>query len=267
MIDTHSHLNFNSFKNDAHKIIEGCLAEDLWMINIGTNLITSQKAVKLTEKYDQGVTAAVGLHPISLDTGLIKLKPEEDDAFEKEFDYEKYKELAQNPKVVALGEIGLDYWHKPKSKANRQEFKNLQKDLFIKQLDLAKELSLPVIVHCRMAFDDLLEIVSSKTPKGVIHCFSGTWEQAQKLLNLGFYLGFNGIIFKLNLDEVIKKIPANKILVETDCPYLTPPQESGRNEPIFIKHVVQRIADIKNEDFAKIAEISTRNAKKLFKIN
>ena len=267
LIDTHSHLNFKSFKDDVHKVIERCLAEDLWMINIGTNLVTSQKAVELTEKYDQGIMAAVGLHPISLDTGLIKLKAEEDDAFEKEFNYEEYKELAQSPKVVALGEIGLDYWYKPKSKAKRQEFKDLQKDLFVQQLDLAKELGLPVIIHCRMAFDDLLEVVSSKTPKGVIHCFSGTWEQAQQLLELGFYLGFNGIIFKLDLDEVIKRIPMNKILVETDCPYLTPPQESGRNEPMFIKYVVQRIADIKGESFAEIAEISTENAKKLFKIN
>ena len=205
LIDTHSHLNFNSFKDDAHRLLGRCLAEDIWMINIGTNLVTSKKAVELASRYSQGVYAAVGLHPISLDTGLVKIKPEEDDFFEKEFDYEKYKELAQNSKVVALGEIGLDYWYKPKAKSKRPEFKKRQKDLFVQQLDLADELNLPVIIHCRMAFDDLFEVAKAKTPKGVIHCFSGTWEQAKQFLDLGFYLGLNGIIFKLELDEVIKK--------------------------------------------------------------
>ncbi len=266
LIDTHSHLNFSSFKNDAHQIIGRCLAEDIWLINIGTNLVTSQKAVELASQYDQGVYAAVGLHPISLDTGLVKIKPEEDDFFEKEFAYEKYKELAQNSKTVALGEIGLDYWYKPKAKSKRPEFKQKQKDLFVQQLNLADELDLPVIIHCRMAFIDLLEVVSKKTPKGVIHCFSGTWEEAQQLLDLGFYLGFNGIIFKLDLDEVIKKMPANRMLIETDCPYLTPPQEEGRNEPLFIKHVVQRIADVRRESFTEVAEASTENARRLFGI-
>ena len=266
LIDTHSHLNFNGFKDDAHQIIGRCLAEDIWLINIGTNLVTSQKAVELASQYDQGIYAAVGLHPISLDTGLVKIKPEEDDFLEKEFDYEKYKELAQNSKTLALGEIGLDYWYKPKAKSKRPEFRRMQKDLFVQQLDLAGELSLPVIIHCRLAFADLLEIVSKKTPRGVIHCFSGTWEEAQQLLDLGFYLGLNGIIFKLELDEVIKKMPANRILIETDCPYLTPPQEEGRNEPLFIKHVVQKIADVRGESFAEVAEASTKNARDLFGI-
>ncbi len=266
LIDTHSHLNFNGFKDDAHQVIGRCLAEDIWLINIGTNLVTSQKAVELATKYNQGVYAAVGLHPISLDTGLVKIKAEEDDFLEKEFAYEKYKELAQDSKVVALGEIGLDYWYKPKAKSKRPEFKKRQKDLFVQQLNLAEELSLPVIIHCRLAFDDLLEVVSSKTPKGVIHCFSGTWQQAQEFLDLGFYIGFNGIIFKLELDEVIKKMPANRILVETDCPYLTPPQEEGRNEPLFIKHVVQKIANVRGESFAEISEVSTQNARSLFEI-
>lgn len=267
MIDTHAHLNFSDFRDDAHKIIERCLAEDIRLINVGTNLVTSQKAVELALKYDQGVYAAVGLHPISLDTGLMKIKAEKDDFLEKEFAYEEYKKLAQNPKVVALGEIGLDYWYKPKAKNKRPEFKNKQKDLFVQQLDLAEELDLPVIIHCRMAFDDLLEVVKTKTPKGVIHCFSGTWEQAQQFLKLGFYLGFNGIIFKLDLDEVIKKVPADRILIETDCPYLTPPQEEGRNEPGFIKHITQKIADIRGEGIAEIAEATSKNAKALFEIN
>lgn len=266
LIDTHSHLNFNSFKDDAHKVIERCLAEDVWMINVGSNLITSRRALELAQAYEKGVYASVGLHPINLNTGLIKVRPEADDFFEKEFVYNEYKELARNSKVVAIGETGLDYWTKPKSKVKQAEFKKKQKDLFLQQLKLAKELNLPVIIHCRMAFDDLLEVLNEKTFKGVIHCFTGTWEQAEKLMKLGFHLGFNGIIFKLDLNEVIKKTPLERILIETDCPYLTPPMKIGRNEPGYIEDVVQRIAEIRGEGFEEIARASSKNAQKLFGI-
>ncbi len=264
LIDTHSHLNFNSFKDDAHKVIERCLAEDVWMINVGSNLITSRKAVELAQAYEKGIYASVGLHPMNLNTGLVKVRPEADDFLEKEFVYNEYEELARNPKVVAIGETGLDYWTKPKSKAKQAEFKQKQKDLFLDQLKLAEELDLPLIIHCRMAFDDLLEVLGGNIFKGVIHCFTGTWEQAEKLMALGFHIGFNGIIFKLDLDGVIKKIPLERILIETDCPYLTPPMEEGRNEPLFIKHVVQKIAEVRGESFAEVAEASTKNTQKLF---
>ncbi len=138
---------------------------------------------------------------------------------------------------------------------------------------MAQELNLPVIFHCRMAHDDLLEILKSKVKsqkskiRGVIHCFTGTWEQTKEYLDMGFYLGFNGIIFKLDLDEVIKKVPLEKILIETDCPYLNPPQAvSERNEPIFVKYIIERIAEIRDVDYKKIAEITTANARKLFNI-
>jgi len=148
--------------------------------------------------------------------------------------------------VVAIGEIGLDYYYRPKTKIKLEQFKEKQKQVFLKQLDLANNLNLPVIFHCRMAHEDLIEILDTKykiprtrtssvrgrqytKSRGVIHCFTGTWEQAQKYLAMGLYLGFNGIVFKLNLDEVIAKTPQGRILIETDCPYLTPPQETGRN--------------------------------------
>ncbi|MFH1657400.1 MAG: TatD family hydrolase [bacterium] len=266
LFDTHSHLNFNGFKDDAHKVIERCLSEDIWMINVGSNLITSRRAVELAQAYEKGVYASVGLHPISFDTGLVKIKPEADDSPEKEFVYEEYKELARNPKVAAIGEIGLDYWSKPKSKVKQAEFKQKQKDLFLQQLGLAKELNLPVIIHCRMAFDDLLEICGKTFIEGVIHCFTGTWAQAEKLMELGFHIGFNGIMFKLDLNEVIRRVPGDRILVETDCPYLTPPMEEGRNEPRYIKHVAQKIAEVRGESFTEVAEVSTKNARKLFRI-
>lgn len=247
LIDTHSHLNFNAYKNDLEEVIKRSLAENVWMINVGSNYDTSKRAVEIAEKYDKGVFAAIGLHPIHADS--------------EEFDRKKYKELAMSRKVVAIGEIGLDYYRE------YGLFKEKQKEVLSEQFSLAKELNLPVIFHCRKAHDDLLEILKNNQIRGVIHCFTGKWKQAKEYLDMGFYLGFNGIIYKLNLKEVIEKTALEKILIETDCPYLTPPQASiERNEPIFVKHIAQDIAKIKNLSYKKITEITTKNAKKIFKI-
>jgi len=279
LIDTHAHLNFNAFKNDLDEVVRRSLAENVWVINVGTKYQTSKRAVEIAEKYE-GNFAAIGLHPIYSTSGLVKIKtdPEEGDfeAKGEDFTKEKYQELAlsagsgqaRSKKVVAIGEIGLDYYYKPKTKRKLELFKEKQKEVFLEQLDLAKELNLPVIFHCRMAHDDLLEILRNiQNVQGVIHCFTGNWEQAKEYLEMGFFLGFNGIIYKLDLKEVIEKTPLEKILIETDCPYLVPPQAGAkRNEPIFVKYIAQEIAKIKNLDFQKVAEVTTQNAKNLFKI-
>ena len=244
LIDTHAHLNFNAYKNDVDEVIKRTLAEDIWMINVGSQYITSKRAVEIAEKYPKGIYAAVGLHPIHAGDG---------------FDRDKFKELAELPKVVAIGEIGLDH------KAEYSSFKEKQKEVFLEQLALAKELDLPVIFHCRMAHRDLLEIVNSEI-KGVIHCFTGDLDQARKYLEMGFYLGFNGIIFKLDLDKIIKETPLERILIETDCPYLTPPPKTSRNEPIYIKCIAEKIAKIKNTNIQEISLQTTQNAKDLFRI-
>ena len=280
LIDTHAHLNFNAFKNDADEVIRHSLAENVWMINVGSKYKTSRKAVEIAQKYEKGVFAAIGLHPIYSTSGLVKIKTDPDEggfeAIAEDFDEEKYKELAKSEKVVAIGEIGLDYYYKPKTKTKLSLFKETQKQVFLKQLDLAEELDLPVIFHCRMAFDDLLEILRKtklKNPKfrGVVHCFTGNWDQAKECLSLGFYLGFNGIIFKeikgVDFKENIRNIPLDRILLETDCPYLTPPMASAkRNEPLFIKHVAEEVAKIKEISFEELSRITTENAKKLFGI-
>ncbi len=272
LIDTHAHLNFNAYKEDSFKALQRSLDNGVWMINVGSQYSTSKRAVEMAEKYREGIYAAVGLHPIHLETGLVKIKDDPEEvqfkATEEDFDYEKYKDLAQNKKVVAIGEVGLDYYWRPKTKARQELFKEKQKVILIRQLDLAKELSLPVIFHCRMAHDELIKTLSENGSRtgGVIHCFTGDLVQAQKYLEMGFYLGLNGIIFKLDIDEVIEKMPLDKILIETDCPYLTPPPENGRNEPIFVKYVAERIAKIKGLGYEEVAEITTKNAKKLFKI-
>ena len=251
LIDTHAHLNFSAYKNDVDEVIKRTLDNNIWMINVGSQYSTSKRAVELAGKYEKGVWAAVGLHPIHS---------------QDEFVREKYKELARSKKVVAIGEIGLDY------KKEYVPFKKRQREVFLQQLKLAEELDLPVIFHCRMAHADLLEFINSKFKSqnsklnGVVHCFTGAWEQAIEYLDMGFYLGFNGIIFKLNLDEIIKKIPLDKILIETDCPYLTPPQIEGRNEPLYVKYVAEKIAQIKKLSYDKISAITTENAIKLFKL-
>ncbi|MEK7061633.1 MAG: TatD family hydrolase [Patescibacteria group bacterium] len=273
IIDTHSHLNFNAYKKDFDEVIKRTITENIWVINVGTKFETSEQAVNLAKMHNEGIYAAIGLHPIyaAAEFQKIRTDPDEGDFLIKEefFDSEKYKKLVlnSNQRVVAIGEIGLDYYYKPKTSAKLKQFKEKQKQVFLQQLELAKELNLPVILHCRMAHDDVIEILKTQKLTGVIHCFTGTQEQAQKYMDMGFYLGINGIIFKFNIDEVIKNAPLNKLLVETDCPYLTPIQEgSKRNEPIFIKHTIQKIAELKGISFKEVADATTQNAKKLFRI-
>lgn len=251
LIDTHAHVNFSAYRLDADEVIRQSLDNNTWLINVGSQYPTGKKAVELAEKYKEGVYAAVGLHPIHVQDG---------------FDYEKYKQLARSPGVVAIGEIGLDY------KEEYVPFKEKQKEVFLKQLELAQELHLPIIFHCRMAHDDLINILNSQflihnyKLQGVVHCFTGNWVQAEKYLGMGLYLGFNGIIFKMNLDDIIKKTPLERILIETDSPYLTPPQTEGRNEPLYVKYIAEKIAEIKKITYEEITKITTENAKNLFEI-
>lgn len=273
LIDTHSHLNFNAFKDDLDEVMKRTQKENVWVINVGSNYENSRRAIDISRKYGQGVYAAVGLHPIHLAGDFFKIKKdtdeqEGDEANKDNFDIEKYRELAKSKEVVAIGEIGLDYYYRPKGKTKTEAFKVRQKEFFIKQIDLAKELDLPIIFHCRMAHSDTIEILKNYSGlRGVMHCFTGTLEEAQEYMKMGLHIGVNGIIFKLNLDEVIKNLPMDKILVETDCPYLTPP-EAGleRNEPLFVKYVAEKIAGLKDITFEEVAARTTENAKKLFRI-
>lgn len=249
LIDTHSHLQFDAYDGDREEVIKRTLAAGITCINVGCALASSKTAVELAEKY-KGFFAAIGLHPTDVD---------------EEFESQGYRELAKSKKVVAIGEIGLDYFRPPFDKEK-------QKDIFLQQLDLAKELNLPVIIHCRAAHEDVLEILKSyvinhKSARGVVHCFTGTLEEAQKYVAMGFHLGMNGIMFKFPLDEVIKNIGLEYMLLETDCPYLTPPAApSKRNEPLFMSYTIQKIAELKNITAEEISQKITENAKKLFNI-
>ena len=288
LIDTHAHVNFNAYKADADKVIQRALDNNIWMINVGSQFDTSQRAVNMVEQYKKGVYAAVALHPIHLgppkfideeETGgpLLKFTPHQKrfgagfKTREEKFDSEKYRELARNPKVVAIGETGLDYYHLDLASPN---IKELQKEVFRQHLELASELNKPVIFHCRKAYEDLLSELQATSYKlqAVVHCFMGKWSQAEEFLRMGFYLGFDGpITYCRDYDKVIKNTPLERILIETDCPYLTPEpirqaQGKPRNEPLYVKYVAEKIAEIKEISFEKVAEQTTKNAKELFKI-
>ena len=242
LIDTHGHVSFNAFKEDGEAALQRALENNTWVIMPGTQFSTSQKAVEMAGRYPEGVYAAIGLHPIHLaekrrvdvlEVQSENIKEKDWMLFEtkaEEFDYEKYKTLGQSKKVVAIGEFGLDYYYEPKNKAKREAQRMQQKTTLALQLKLAEELQLPVILHCRKAHEDLLEILQARKQKmrGVVHCYTGDLKQAEQFYNLGLYFGFNGLIFKdvpalPKPKEIISSIPLERIVLETDSPYLIPP--------------------------------------------
>ena len=278
-IDTHCHLNFKDFKDDADEVIAKTLAANTAMIIIGSELKTSARAIDYAQRYE-GVYAAIGLHPIHLTEALAENHDENGDysfkARGEEFDYQKYLELGKNLKVVAIGETGLDYYHLAKDQ-DIAEQKEKQKEVFIKQLELARELKVSVIIHCREAHADLYPILKSFQEKyalrekawGVIHCFSGDLELANKYIDLGLMISFTGIItFAKQWDEVIKALPLEKMMIETDTPYLTPvPFRGQRNEPINVKYVAEKIGGLKNLSGEEVGEITLNNAQNFFGLN
>lgn len=256
LIDTHAHLNFQAFEDDLKEVLRRAQDEDVEkIINVGADLDSSQKAVEIAQKYPS-CFASVGIHPHH--------------SAEQKRDWEvKLEKLAKNKKVVAIGECGLDYH--PYERGGVAD-PQIQKEVFEKQLSLALKLNLPVIFHCREAYKEILKIVKSfpqrKKLKGVFHCFSGDEIFLQKVLGLGFYVGFDGnLTFKnaKSLQEVAKITPPEKILLETDSPYLAPePYRGLRNEPANVKMVAEFLAFLKRETLAKVAKVTTANAQKLF---
>lgn len=283
LIDTHAHVNFAAFKDDGDEVIRRALDNNTWMILVGSELKTSSRALNYANKYEKGVYAAVGLHPVHLQEGLIENEDNDDGAYSfapkgEDFDYGSYEKLAKFEKVVAIGEIGLDYYHLDPTK-DPSMLKRKQHEAFAAQLFLARNLNLPVIIHCRQAHDDLLAMLQDfkkeyghllpvKEPWGVVHCFSGNEDLAWKYFSLGLLISFTGLItFSRNWDDLIRKTPLDRIMIETDSPYMTPePHRGKRNEPLLVQHVAQKIADIKGIKLEKVSEKTTETARNLFKI-
>lgn len=285
LIDTHTHVNFSAFKEDGKEVVERALKVGIWLINVGSQHSTSARAVKMAQNYEEGIYAAVGLHPIHLlesyyDSSeldeLVKFKTKTE-----EFDFEKYSELAKNPKTVAIGETGLDYFHlKDLNEDEKARAQEKQKEVFAKHLELAAQANKPAIIHCRDssfgqkdAYQDMLAIlkeVKKKEPelRGVNHFFAGTLSEAETLFELDFLISFTGVItFVKDWDAVIKTAPLEKIMVETDAPYVAPvPYRGKRNEPLYVEEVAKKIAELKGISFEEVARQTTLNARTLFGI-
>jgi len=274
LIDTHAHINFSAYRDDSDEVIRRSLDDNIWLINVGSDYKTSKRALDIANKFQRGVYAAVGLHPIH----TLEYNDGKEIIPAEEFNYDVFEKLASFEKTIAIGEIGLDYYHFDQN-TDILRAKALQKEVFLRQLEIAAKNTLPVIIHCRQAHDDMLvllrkfkkeyrDILPNDRPWGVMHCFSGDENLAWEYFNLGLIISFTGLVtFSKQWDDLIRKLPSDKFIIETDCPFMTPePFRGKRNEPSFVRYVAKRIAEIKNLSYERIEEITTENAKKFFKI-
>lgn len=277
--DTHNHVNSEAFNLDADRVIKRALDANTSMVVIGSDYKSSKRALELANKYENGVWAAVGLHPLSLRPFIENSDSNPKEIPAEKFNYDMYATLAKFPKAVAIGEIGLDYaWREIDDSI--EVLKKEQKTVLLEQLELARRFDLPVIIHCRQAHDDLLPLLTAfrqkhkdglpkDRPWGVIHCFSGDENMAWQYFNLGLIISFTGLItFSQRWDELIRKVPADKIMIETDAPYMTPePYRGKRNEPVLVHYVAERMAEIRGVSLGQMAEITSDNARRFFKVN
>ncbi len=282
-IDIHSHVNFSAFDGDRDAVIRRALENDTWVINVGTQKDTSKKAVEIAHQYDEGVYAIVGLHPIHTgasyhDTAELGEGNKEFTSRGEVFDKNSYRELLKDPKVLGVGECGLDYYRMDPQSIEKQ------KQAFIEQIEIANEFGKSLMLHTRNntedsttdVYSDTLEILKKHAKvKGVVHFFEGSLENAKKFIDFGFLISFTGAITypprknKKGCDyaEVIKNLPLEMILNDTDSPYLAPvPHRGKRNEPLYVREIVRKIAEIKSLPEAEVAEAIVKNAKRLFGI-
>ncbi|BFI97599.1 MULTISPECIES: TatD family hydrolase [Priestia] len=254
LFDTHVHLNAEQYEDDLQEVINRALEKGVQnMVVVGFDEPTIKKAIQIAETYDF-IYASVGWHPV--------------DAVDMTDEHLAWiEELAQHPKVVALGEMGLDY-HWDKSP------KEVQKDVFRRQIRLARKVNLPIIIHNRDATEDVVTILKEEHVEevgGIMHCFTGSIEVAKQCMDMNMYISFGGPVTFKNAKkpkEVATELPLDKLLIETDCPYLTPhPFRGKRNEPGYVSYVAEQIAELKGITYEELADITTANAKKLFGIN
>lgn len=303
-IDTHAHINFREYEGEIDDVLKRSFEAGVKkIINIGSNYDTSCKAVQMVEEANDfqetpgntvaeqmnkfGLSAVIGCHPIHLtqditESAMFDGKEYKFRTKKEIFDKGKYQDLIDDNKdfIVGIGETGLDYFHLSEIK----DEKEIQKKVFREHIELALENDLPLVLHCRgseddpyRAYDEMLEIINGyksqkefKGIKGVIHCFVGNLKQAREFVDLGFYIGVNGIVtFKKSteLQEIVKEISLNKIVLETDCPFLSPePYRGKRNEPMHIPVIAQKMAELKCVDIKMIEKITTQNSERLFGI-
>mgnify|MGYP004471736407 FL=1 len=253
LFDTHAHFDDEQFDADRDEVLKSLKSYGVGnIVNIGSSMKTSRTSVALAEKYDF-VYAAVGVHPS--ETGELC-----------ETDIDELKRLAANPKVRAIGEIGLDY-HYPDDVEP-----SIQKKWFVRQLELAKELNMPVVIHARESKGECLEILKEhKISNGVVHCFSGSAETAREILKLGMMISFTGVLTFKNAKKAIAAcaaVPLDRLMIETDCPYMSPePHRGKRNFSGYVEFVARKMAEIKGVSYDELVDITERNAKRFYGIN
>ncbi len=265
-IDIHCHTNFQAFADDRDAVIRRALENETWLINAGTQYDTSKMAVEIARGYPEGVYATVALHPIH--TGKSYHDEKELGAGGKEFtsrgetfDPERYLELAKDPKTVAIGECGLDYYR------TEPESIEKQKKNFIEQIRLANALGKPLVLHVRDAYEDTLALLKEHAKvKGAVHFFAGNAEQAKAFLDFGFLLSFTGVLsFTHDYDEAVRITPLDMILNDTDSPYVAPvPYRGKRNEPSYVREITKKIAEIKGVPEEEAAAAVFANARRIF---
>lgn len=271
LFDVHTHVQFAAFREDEDAVIRRALDAGVWMVNVGTQADTSHAAVETAHRYPTGVYATIGLHPIHTEASYHDAKElgADDKGFTSRgegFNAAHYRELGRDAAVMAIGECGLDYYRLS------EETKDRQHDAFRQQMALAVELGKPLMIHCRNAFVDLITALRAApalpNPRGIIHFFSGTREDAAALLDLGFSFSFGGVTtFTDAYDEVVRFIPLERITLETDAPYVTPvPYRGKRNEPLYITEVAKKIGALKGFTSEEMGLRAVENAMRILNI-
>jgi len=274
IIDAHSHVQFPIYDSDRDAVIRRARAAGVKMIAVGTQAATSEAAIKLAHQYPEDIWATAGFHPNHLSEAWFHDKKEQKAAAPEKFDINLLRQLAKDSKVAAIGECGLDYFRLITNNEQQITAKKLQKEVFLEQVELAKDLQKPLMIHCRPskgtddAYEDLLKILNPipYTLNPILHFYVGGLEITKKLVAAGFYFTFGGVItFARDYDEAIKYIPLDRILLETDCPYVAPlPYRGKRNEPAYIIETAKRMAELKSVEYEVIARQTTKNLLTVF---
>ncbi|RJQ34204.1 TatD family deoxyribonuclease [Candidatus Parcubacteria bacterium] len=263
--DAHCHVNFVAYKEDREEVILRARDAGVGMNVVGTQKDTSADALALAEKYEH-VYATIGLHPIHTSKSYHDVKELGEGGKEftsrgEVFDASIYEALGESPRVIAIGECGLDYYRVEEST------KDVQIQAFVEHIELANKLGKPLMLHIRNAYEDALEVLKAHAKvKGDVHFFAGDWETAKKFLDFGFTLSFTGVLtFTHDYDEVVRNAPLDMLISETDAPYVTPaPHRGKRNEPSYVAEVVRAIARIRGEDEEKVRGQVIENVKRVF---
>ena len=274
LLDVHTHIHFPWYDQDREEVIKRAQTAGVKMICVGTQAATSQSAIELAKKYPKDIWAAVGFHPSHLSESWHHDRKEQKEPAREKFDAEKLRRLAQDPKVVAIGECGLDYYRLAE---NREPQIKKQKEVFAEQIKLAQTLNKPLMMHTRPtaetddAYEDTLEVLKENpvsVPK-INHFYVGSLTITKKMLEAGFYFTFGGVItFTDAYDTILNYIPLDRILLETDAPYVAPePYRGKRNEPAYIVETAKKLAELRGDSYEKIAETTTGTASRIFKLS